>query len=121
MISPIPTVRTMKGMAIGISYTNLSTIGTMIMFDTIGGIGASHGESLRSFLVKNAPISVAIDPKITSQIAQPVRRFERKHPTKSPGMAAGVKYGRMVSASEKRTWMAPLDKPKALQIKVNTT
>ena len=37
----------------------------------------------------------------------PPSRLARMQPTKRPGMAAGVKYGRMVRASEIRTWISP--------------
>ena len=49
-----------------------------------------------------APMSVAMVPKIISGSAQPVKILESRQPTVSPGMAAGVKKGRIVRASEKR-------------------
>ena len=55
-----------------------------------------------------APRNVASEPKMTSGSAQPVRILLRRHPIVRPGIAAGVKKGMIVSASEKRTWMAPL-------------
>ena len=51
----------------------------------------------------SAPSSVAMLPKMISQMMPPVIRLEIRHPMKRPGMAAGVKTGRMQSASEKRT------------------
>lgn len=38
----------------------------------------------------------------------------------TPGIAAGVKNGRMVSTSEKRTWMAPLARSKPAASAVST-
>lgn len=61
--------------------------------------------------VPKAPSKVAILPKTTSHIAQPVRIFARTQPAKSPGIAAGVKIGRIVRASEKRTCTAKLARP----------
>ena len=46
-------------------------------------------------------------PKMTSGRTAPPMKFARKQPTKSPGTAAGVKNGRIVSASEMRTWTSP--------------
>ena len=67
----------------------------------MGGIGASH-LLLRKIRVPRAPSSVAILPKIISGIAQPVNRLLNRQPVNKPGTAAGVKKGKIVSASEKR-------------------
>ena len=55
-----------------------------------------------------APSSVARVPKITSGSTHPVRILLRRQPSVRPGIAAGVKKGMIVRASEKRTCMAPL-------------
>ena len=44
-----------------------------------------------------APMSVARLPKITSHITAPVSMLEMTQPTTSPGIAAGVNTGRIVS------------------------
>ena len=55
-----------------------------------------------------------------SHIGAPVIRFDSRQPTNSPGIAAGVKYGRMVRASEIRICIAPLAKSKAAIVTVRT-
>ena len=74
----------------------------MIVLAAIGGSGASHGNR-RSAQVRTAPISVAAVPKMMSSMAQPVSQLLSRQPIVSPGMAAGVKKGRMVSASDSLT------------------
>ena len=61
----------------------------------------------RSFHVKNAPIRVAILPNTISGRIAPPRILPIRHPTKSPGIAAGVNIGKIVSASEIRTCTSP--------------
>ena len=73
--------------------------GRIKVFAIIGGKGASH-LCLRKASVPSAPISVAIVPKTTSHTAAPVSRFVSRHPTASPGTAAGINAGNTVSASE---------------------
>ena len=46
-------------------------------------------------------------PKMMSTGIAPPRRLAMIHPTNSPGMAAGVKNGSTVSASENRIWTSP--------------
>ena len=53
-----------------------------------------------------AATKVASVPKMMSKIL-PVMRFATRHPTVSPGMAAGVKKGRIVKTSETRNWIMP--------------
>ena len=57
---------------------------------------------LRKYVPK-APISVARLPKMMSQMTHPFIIFEIRHHTNNPGIAAGVKIGRMQSASENLT------------------
>jgi hypothetical protein len=47
--------------------------------------------------------------------------FESRHPIKSPGTAAGVKQGRIQSASEKRTCITPDESPKRFASPVRIT
>ncbi len=51
-------------------------------------------------LVKIAAISEADVPKIQSTGPNGLPRFDKKHPMVSPGMAAGVKTGKIVRTSE---------------------
>ena len=74
----------------------------MTVLAAMGGIGANHF-LLRSRKVPTAPMRLARVPKTISGRAQPVTILEIRHPMVMPGMAAGVKNGKMVSASEKRT------------------
>ena len=104
-ISPMPTVSMKKGMEPGMWYAKYNTGGTINVLATMGGRGASHLQR-RSRYVPTAPSSVARLPKTTSQMMAPVNRLLIRHPRNRPGMAAGVKKGNMVSASEKRSWMA---------------
>ena len=76
------------------------------MLERIGGTGARKGCAFRNFHVKKAPIRVARLPKITSGINAPPMRFPRMHPINRPGIAAGVKTGRIVRASAMRTWIS---------------
>ena len=48
------------------------------------------------------PMQIQMLPKIMSTGMAPPKRLAMIHPTNNPGIAAGVKNGRMVSASEKR-------------------
>ena len=75
--------------------------------ETMGGI-AHRKRFLRSAQDPKAPSSVARVPKITSGSTHPVRILLRRQPSVRPGIAAGVKKGMIVRASEKRTCMAPL-------------
>ena len=68
-----------------------------------------------------APIRVARLPNTTSHAAQPVSRLASTQPTVRPGTAATVKTGRIVSASERRTWIAPLARPSRFASQVSTT
>ena len=43
--------------------------------------------------------ALTILPNIISHIAAPPKMLDNRQPTNSPGIAAGVKYGRIVSAS----------------------
>ena len=90
------------------------------MFASIGGSGTSHFFLFKRY-VPTAPISVATLPKITSQITPPAIMFEIRHPIKSPGIAAGVNAGRIVSASENLTCITPLESPIREEIVVKTT
>ena len=51
--------------------------------------------------------SVASVPNTQSTTPSGLARFEMRQPTASPGMAAGVKAGSTVKASEKRNCTAP--------------
>ena len=53
--------------------------------------------------VKMAPIKVARLPNIMSGRIAPPKTFPIKHPINNPGIAAGVKIGRIVKASAIRT------------------
>ena len=61
-----------------------------------------------------APSKVAIVPNIISNIAAPESKLNNRQPIVNPEMAAGVKNGRIVRASEIRIWIAPEASPKAL-------
>ena len=76
----------------------------------IGGSGARMRFWLRSFHVKKAPIKVARLPKMISGRIAPPKMLPIRHPTNNPGTAAGVKIGRIVSASEIRTCTSPNEK-----------
>ena len=99
IISPMPTVSIKKGIVSPNSYTYFNTKGTIIVLANIGGRGAIY-LCFFSAYVPNAPISVARLPNTTSRSAHPVRTFDKRHPAKSPGMAAGVNTGSIVSASD---------------------
>ena len=90
------------------------------MFEIIGGDVARILCFFRKN-VPNAPTKVARLPKTTSHKAQPVRMFARRQPIKSPGIAAGVKMGRIVKASENLTCTAKLARPIAEARYVKTT
>lgn len=77
--------------------------GTIRVFDNTGGRVASHFLFLRKSRVPMAPNNVAMGPNIMSQKIHPVKTLLSKHPTKSPGTAAGVNIGKIASASENRT------------------
>ena len=72
----------------------------------IGGTGARKGCALRSFQVKKAPARVAKLPQMTSGSRAPPTVLPIRQPMKRPGIAAGVNTGRIVSASEMRTWIS---------------
>ena len=69
----------------------------------------------------SAPSRVASEPKRMSHTTAPVIRLASRHPTNSPGTAAGRKKGRTHSASEIRTWIAMEDSPAMEAIHVNAT
>ena len=92
----------------------------MNVFAIMGGKVARVLYFLRKY-VPNAPIKVAMLPKITSHKAQPVSTFARMQPIKRPGIAAGVKMGRIVKASENLTCTAKLARPIAEARYVKTT
>ena len=71
--------------------------------------------------VPTVPRKVASVPKTTSGSALPISTLLKKHPSVTPGIAAGVKNGKMVSASEKRHWIAPLARLKPWANRVRTT
>ncbi len=77
----------------------LSTRGIIREFDIMLGIGTSH-RLCRKTRPTAAPISVAMLPKIISRGAPPPKRLARTHPMNSPGTAASVNSGSIVSASE---------------------
>jgi len=58
--------------------------------------------SFRRAKVPIAPISVARLPKTRSYGNAPVIKLDSRQPINSPGIAAGVKYGRIVNASDIR-------------------
>lgn len=71
--------------------------------------GSAHSQRFfRRAQLPTAPRNVARVPKMISGSAHPVSVLLRRQPIVRPGIAAGVKKGRIVSASEKRTWTAPL-------------
>ena len=74
----------------------------MRVFASMGGRAARILCFFRRYVPK-APIRVARLPNIMSHKAQPVRMFARTQPIKSPGIAAGVKMGSRVRASENLT------------------
>ena len=72
--------------------------------------------------VSKAPISVAIEPnKMSSGCTAGVIRFEIMHPINSPGIASGINTGRIVSASEMRNCITPLDSPNIEARQVSAT
>ena len=77
----------------------------MMALVAMGGRGASH-LNFRNFQVNMAPIKVAREPNTISGSVAPIKILDSRQPTNSPGMAAGVKKGKMVRASEKRSWTA---------------
>lgn len=119
-ISPIPTVNIKYGIVPSAPYAKDSTKGIINVFARIGGITARKRFPL-SNLVPIAPKRVARLPKITSQTTAPARMFDKRHPTKRPGIAAGVKIGKIQSASEKRSWIAPESSPNNLASRVSIT
>lgn len=102
MTSPMPTVSIKYQILPEIPYARESTNGIIKVFASMGGIGAKKRFFARSRVPK-APKSVARLPKITSQKTAPDKIFARRQPTKSPPIAAGVKHGKMQSASEMRS------------------
>ena len=70
---------------------------------TIGGRIAAAGFHSRNIRVPTAPSKVAKVPKTTSGSGAPPTILPNKHPTVSPGTAAAVNTGKIVSASEIRT------------------
>ena len=90
------------------------------MFAIIGGKVARILCFRRKYVPK-APIRVARLPNMISHEAQPVRIFARTQPIKSPGIAAGVKMGSRVRASENLTCTAKLARPRAEARYVSTT
>ena len=88
-ISPIPTVSIINGIGSGTPYPYAKTNGTTIVLAMIGGSGARKELFLRRVYVKQAAIRVAKPPNI----------FPIRQPINNPGIAAGVKNGRMVRDS----------------------
>ena len=84
----------------------------------IGGNGTSHLFFLTRY-EPIAPISVAILPNTISHISPPPIILAIRQPTKSPGMAAGVKYGIIVSTSAILNCIGP--KLNVSNISTNTT
>ena len=99
--SPSPTVSIIKGNGSERPYPYLSTKGTIMALLTTGGIKGVI-LPLRRILVPRAPSAVAILPKTMSIKQHPVKRLLKRQPINKPGMAAGVKTGRMVRDSERR-------------------
>ena len=60
------------------------------MLAKIGGMHTIHLFFLKAY-EPNAPINVARLPKITSKVAAPQKRLDKKQPKNTPGTAAGVK------------------------------
>ena len=71
--------------------------------------------------MQSAASRVAAVPTTQSMGPSELPRLPRKQPTVSPGTAAAVNTGRIVSASEMRTWMTPLARPSADATRVSTT
>ena len=78
-----------------------------MVFATTGGSGARYLLLFLSMRVKTAPIKVAMLPKIISGRIAPPKIFPRRHPINKPGIAAGVKTGRIVRAYAKRICTSP--------------
>ena len=118
-VSPIKTVKAKYQSAPGVAYTHLKTKGKIRVLVTTGEKRAIMGH-LRKSRTPTAPSTVASVPKITSQKAQPVKRLESRQPMLTPKIAAGSKRHSTLSASDRRSWITPLAKPKAEQIQVRT-
>ena len=59
-------------------------------------------------LLATIPASkVAREPKAISIIPKGLAKFDKIHPTKSPGTAEGVKYTNTFNASDILTWFSP--------------
>ena len=99
IISPIPTVSIINGIGSGTPYPYAKTNGTTIVLAMIGGSGARKELFLRRVYVKQAAIRVAKLPKIISGMIAPPNIFPIRQPINNPGIAAGVKNGRMVRDS----------------------
>ena len=113
IISPIPTVSIINGIGSVSPYPNLRTKGTITALLRIGGRNASN-PFLRRMRVPTAPSKVAMLPKMMSIRQQPVKMLLSRQPMNKPPIAAGVKIGSMVRASDNRIWMLPLANPRAL-------
>ena len=87
-------------------YPYFITKGRMMALARIAGIGTSHRLDRRRY-PSAAPISVAMLPKMTSVMMAPANRFPSRQPTKSPGIADGVKSTRIVSTSATRICPGP--------------
>ena len=121
IISPAPTVAIKDHIGAEIPYPYTKINGTTKVLAIIGGTGAKNLFCfLRAYVAKAASRVVKL-PNITSIKIPPVNKLLSKHPTKRPGIAAGRKNGKIVRASESRTWMAPDANPRELAIKVKTT
>ena len=107
MTSPIPIVSIRNAIGKLIPYPNFNTKGTIRIFDAIGGSTQRNGLFLRNKYVKKAPIKVARLPNIISGKIAPPNTFPTRQPINNPGIAAGVKAGRMVKASAIRTCTSP--------------
>ena len=97
-ISPTPTVPMATRIKSSEPYAYRSTHGMMTVLARMGGTHTNHLCFL-TYHEPAAPISVARLPNTTSRGMAPQSRLESRHPTNSPGTAAGVKKGRMQRAS----------------------
>ena len=96
---------------LSVGKRNVNSAPTIKALKITGIISERAGKPLNlTFLNARAVMaarSVASEPKTMSQIPKGLERFPIMQPTVSPGIAAGVKTERIVSASESRNWMLP--------------
>lgn len=106
----IKTIRNPQKEAASPGVNSVICSPTIMAFTNTGGRGASTGtfliRTLRTARVSSAAIREAAVPKTRSS-GYGLARLPIRQPMARPGTAAGVKIGRMVSASEKRNWMLP--------------